>query len=228
MPRNDELMNELFDKMLDAAAEQAAEETGAEAERPQSAEFSTEHRRKMENMFRRAEKKERRARFAGYSAFAACILLAVFAVGTSSIMSVGAWRARVMNFLFDSDKPSTEVHFTQGESFYANDLVVLEYIPENFAMSEDNTDETDVDIEFKDISGGDGYFYVLVSPADASVHTDTEDAGVEKLKVNGCEGMYSSDKNINILLWSDDNHIYRIGGNIDKDEMMKIAENLVM
>ena len=226
MRENDKLLDKLYDQILADAAEQAAAELGAETERPEPAEFSAEHEQRMENMFRRYERKERLNKFRKYAARAACVLLAAAVVGTGSVMSVSAWRSRMMNFLFDSEKPNTEIHFTYGENFYSNDFVSLGYIPEDFAMSDDFSNNIDVLIDFKEINSGDEYFCVKISPADATVHIDTEDAELERLTVNGCEGLFSSNKNGNILLWGDDSYIYRVVGNIDKNEMMRIAENI--
>ena len=225
MRENDVLLDKLYDEILAEAAEQAAEELGAEAETA-PAEFSAEHERRMENMFRRYERKERLNKFRKYAARAACVLLAAAVVGTGSVMSVSAWRTRMMNFLFDREKPNSEIHFTDGESFYSNEFVSLGYIPEDFAMSDDLSDNMGVLIDFKEINGGDGYFGVHIDPVSATVHIDTEDAELEQLTVNGCEGLFSSNKNVNILLWGDDTYIYYIGGSIDKNEMMKIAEKI--
>ncbi len=228
MPNNDELINELFDKILDEAAAQAAEDLGAAEQLPPKAELSPEHERRMENMLRRYEKREKQRRFRQCALHAACILLMACGLGAAGALSVGAGRARILNFLFDSEKPNMEIHYTQGKSDYINDRVVLAYIPENFAMSDDYTSNMSVDIEFKEIDGGEGYFFVSISSVDASVHIDTEDAVIEKLKVNGCDGLFSSKPGLNILLWGDDNYIYTIGGNIDKNEMLKIAKNIIM
>ena len=227
MRNSDELMDSLFDQMLAEAAEQAADELGAETAKPEPAKFSAEHEQRIEGMFRRYERKERIKKFRKYAARAACVLLAAAVVGTGGMMSVSAWRSRVMNFLFDSEKPNTEIHFTDGENFYGNDFVSLGYIPEDFAMSDDLSDNVSVLIDFEEINGGDGYFGVHIDPVSATVKIDTENATMERLTVNGCEGLFSSKENLNILLWGDDSYIYCIGGNIDKNEMIKIAEKII-
>ena len=150
------------------------------------------------------------------------VMLAVLAV-SCAVAGINVLRSSPILRLSD-----TGLHAAQGNGCYSNKRIRLNYIPEDFIVSDDYTNDLDVFIRFNDIYGGDGYFHVTVSSADSSVHIDTEDAVVERLTVNGCEGLYSTKPNVNILLWGDDNYIYVIDGSIDKNEEMKIAENLVM
>ena len=150
------------------------------------------------------------------------VMLAVLAAACAAA-GISVWRSSPM-----FRRNDTGLHAAQGNGCYSNKRIKLNYIPEGFIASKDFTDKFDVGIEFKEINGGDGYFHVTVSSADSSVHIDTEDAVVERLTVNGCEGLYSTKPNVNILLWGDDNYIYVIDGSIDKNEAIKIAENLVM
>ena len=150
------------------------------------------------------------------------VMLAVLAAACAAA-GISVWRSSPM-----FRRNDTGLHAAQGNGCYSNKRIKLNYIPEGFIVSEDNTNDMGVIIRFNDIYGGEGYFHVTISSADSSVHIDTEDAVVERLTVNGCEGLYSTKPNVNILLWGDDNYIYVIDGSIDKNEEMKIAENLVM
>ena len=44
--------------------------------------------------------------------------------------------------------------------------------------------------------------------------------------VNGREAFYSSNDNVNILVWHDEEFVYKLSGKIEENEMVKIAENI--
>ena len=150
------------------------------------------------------------------------VMLAVLAVSCAAA-GINVWRSSPM-----FRRSDTGLHAAQGNGCYSNKRIRLNYIPEGFIVSEDITDKICVGIEFKEINGGNGYFSLTVNGMDTTIHIDTENAVIEDITVNGHDGIYSSNKNVNILLWNDDNYIYCIGGNIDRNDMMTIAENLVM
>ena len=57
---------------------------------------------------------------------------------------------------------------------------------------------------------------------------DTEYKNSESLTINGIEGIYFNDKDLNYsgVVWNNGSHIYLITGNITKDQLIKIAESI--
>ena len=57
---------------------------------------------------------------------------------------------------------------------------------------------------------------------------DTENAKYEETEVNGYEAIYLEKDTRNSLTWTDGELPYNIYGNISKDTMLKIAENIAV
>ena len=64
-----------------------------------------------------------------------------------------------------------------------------------------------------------------MSDINGSMTIDTENATIEKIMINEQEAFFSSNSNVNILVWHDGDFSYRLSGTIDKNEMVKIAKS---
>lgn len=96
----------------------------------------------------------------------------------------------------------------------------LNYIPTGFEKTED----------YGNIllyEKGDKSFSVQKSELTATIKFDTEKHGSETLTINGREAVYSkSDNNEQGLIFNNGEYIYVISGNIDKEELVNIAQNV--
>ena len=54
---------------------------------------------------------------------------------------------------------------------------------------------------------------------------NTEKGTLENIKINGYEGVYIINNSANVMLWYDGVYTYRIFANLDKEEILKIAES---
>lgn len=217
-------MDGLFDELLRGATKREFDEYAQSLEG--EAEFSAEHEKKMDRLFADYARRERRKRAAKTAARVACVLVAAAAVSTTAIFSVGAWRMKLMNYIFDPSKPGTDIFFNDnGGTTYYDDYVRIDYVPPGFELDEENScsNGSGVSLTFKH---NEKYFYVDVAGIDTQLSIDTEQADVEKTIVKGCEGIYSSNKNVNILLWHDDYNIYQVGGNVSKAEIFNISNSI--
>lgn len=96
----------------------------------------------------------------------------------------------------------------------------LNYIPKGFEKTEDYGD---ICLYEK----GDKSFSVQKSELTATIKFDTEKHGSETLTINGREAVYSkSDNNEQGLIFNNGEYIYVISGNIDKEELVNIAQNV--
>ena len=55
---------------------------------------------------------------------------------------------------------------------------------------------------------------------------DTEGGVKEDVIINKYSATYTSNDNVNTLIWHDEKNAYHLYGNIEKDELIKIAENI--
>ena len=71
----------------------------------------------------------------------------------------------------------------------------------------------------------DKYFYFETHSLDTDGTMDTENAVVEKTKVNGYDALFVSKNLWNMLIWCDSNAAYSVTGNISREEIEKIAKD---
>ena len=127
-----------------------------------------------------------------------------------------------MNFVFDSEKPNTDFQFGDMKgSNYSDDELMFGYIPEGFELAKNASNEYSTYLLFKN---EDLYFSFSSKSVEGNLSIDTENGTIEKLTINGKEAVYTENKNINALIWHNSELIFIIKGNINKDEIVKIAE----
>ncbi len=225
MNKQNNLFDKAFEMMLEEAATKADEKLG-ESLNVSSEEivFSEEHEKKMKRLFNKERRTQKRKKYFKYTQRIACILLAFVLVSGVTIFSVDAWRIKFLNFVLESNEPNTDFNFSDnGGTTYSDDNVILHYVPMGFEIDDVQNSKRRIYLRF---SNGDMYFGITVNGINGSYSIDTENAVVERITINNNEGIYSSNENINILVWHDDEYVYRITANISEDEIIKIAENL--
>ena len=143
---------------------------------------------------------------------------------SAAIYSVEAWRVKFLNFVFDSTAPDTEIKFTDTKqnSFY-NDVVELRYIPAGFELEESEVSKRHVFLKFV---YNDQSFLLKRNNIASNSAVNTEEGTVENITINNYEGIYIEKEDDNILIWHDGVYTYRLAGNIEKEELIKIAENI--
>lgn len=216
-------LNEVLEKLFEEAAHLAEEEIGRKLSENEGTFVPSErHKKQIEALFRRERRKERALRIANYAIRVACILLVCTVIAATPIMSVEAWRVKFMNFVFDSSAPGTEITFGDEKNNYVSvGNVTLHYVPEGFTESYAST-EIGVDIK---LESENRYIYFSMHDNSGQSIFDTENTTMEHVNVNGFNAVVFEKEKRTILIWNDDYYIYSIAGNIEKAEIIKIAEN---
>lgn len=219
-------LDKVFDDIIDEAASIVAENLGADMPEPEPREFSKEHEAAMRKIFRKERKKLFLKKISKYSKRTAVFLLAVIVVSGVAVYSVEAWRIKVMNFVIEMKQSHSEINFgednTKGDS-YTSDEITLGYIPEGFKIEKRDVRDDRVSLVFK---GKNNYFVFSMNNFTVSMAIDTENASVKKTTINGQEALFSSNSNVNILVWHDKEFSYTLSGTIVEKEIVKIAENV--
>ena len=214
-----------FDILLKSGTEEAARRIADETAEPsEEIEFSKEHLKKMKAIFAAEKRKQRRKKLARFTKVAACVAAAAIIVSGTAIFSVDAFRIKFMNFIYEKDKPNSDIYFGDNVvETYEDDYIYLGYIPAGFHLERCTSKQGDCLMNF---ANEDNYFSVSVSNKDGLLNIDTENAEVESTSVNGLDAFFSTNNRVNILVWSDNSLKFSIDGTVSKDEIMKIAENL--
>ncbi len=105
---------------------------------------------------------------------------------------------------------------------YEDENIILDYIPEGFNLTEKFSTEMHIDLTLENenqmITFG-------MHPINSTKIIDTENAKIEELFINGYDAIYSSNENVNILVWIDGEKKFSLTGKISQKEMIKIAKN---
>lgn len=218
---------ESFEKVMETAYKEAAitaeRKIGESIPEPEEKIlFSKHHEEKMQAIFKgkyQIPKKPRRI-------FKKALLIAIIcAIGLASTLAVEAWRVDVFNFLFSGSNVSTKYNFKQSiDNTYENNSIKLKYIPEDFKLEFDKSGNFSVYLAF---NRNDSYFMLSVDPLTMNFTIDTEGGIKEDVIINKYSATYTSNDNLNTLIWHDEKNAYHLYGNIEKDELIKIAENIV-
>ena len=219
----EKLQEEMFDVMLRYAAEQAGEEFADEQKANEPVEFSQRHQKEMEKLFKQME--ERRPAFF-YVKRIAAVFVVLAVVTVTSVMSVDAWRAKLLNFFTKPSETNTEVRYGEDApkgNTYSTDMVTLNYIPEGMQIKESFSRQNEEVIDFVN---GEKIFKLRVSRTVSVSFMDTEDKVTEKVSVNGAEAYLLINEDKTALKWSFENKAYTLIGNLDKETLLKIAENI--
>lgn len=225
MSNYNDAFNKAIDELLYEAAHITVEKDSSELEMPtDNISFSDEHEAKMQRLFKSERRKIAAKKFRKYAVRAACIFLALIVFSCATIFSVSAWRIRFLNFMFNKEAPNTDYNFTDEKPApQMDDRLKLNYIPKGFELDDTNKTSESITIVF---TKEEQYFQAAMESIDINFGIDTENATVEKLKINDCEAMYISNPNINAIIWHDNNYAYSVFGNISKNEIIKIAKGL--
>jgi hypothetical protein len=223
---NNKTLDKILDDIIEKAAITAAENLGKNMPEPEKVEFSKEHEEKMRKIFKKERNKLFFKKISKYSKRVAIFFLALAVVSGVTIFSVEAWRIKVMNFIIEMNQTHSEIKFseeiTKGNSYKSNEIT-LGYIPEGFELERRDVSAGGIDLIF---TGKENYFVFSMDDINSKMGIDTENASVKKMTVNGREAFYSSNDNVNILVWHDEESSYTLSGKIEEKEIFRIAENI--
>lgn len=97
-----------------------------------------------------------------------------------------------------------------------------EYVPQGFTL----VSETDDEIVERVYANEEGqYFAFTVANPTAVIQVDAENGKSEKIIISGEEGILVETEMISII-WSTDKAIFTLNGNLEKEEMLKIASSV--
>jgi len=226
MTNNKSVSDKIFDGILDIVAPIAEERIGAKIPEPtEEIIFSKEHQRKMQKLFAAERNKIRRKTALKYTIRIAAVFLILITIATVAIASVEAWRVRFRNFIIDLRADHTVIDFRDDfaeDTFEIYDFY-FGYMPDGFEFVRSMSLDNFLMVEFRN---EDLNFRVSIRDIDAGLAIDTEDADIQRITINGHQAFFSTNDNINILVWHDNEYSYRLEGNIEKNQIILIAENI--
>ncbi len=160
---------------------------------------------------------------------AAVAMVIMLVVLGSAVMTVEAVRIRVLNFVMNIEPEYTSFALEdsdKGESTIIDwyKAYAPTFIPAGYEVSGVSTDQYAKSIEFKNKQG------LLITYMELSEGSkpqlDTENASIETININGHEGKLIKKDSLVTLIWSMNDHMYIIRGQMKEETAVKIAEGV--
>lgn len=178
--------------------------------------FSEQHNRIMDNLFNNMQIKVKPKMSKNTIRFLliAAILLAL----ATTVVAVPLTREYIVNKFSNY----SEYEVLDRSTYYEVDSPpILNYVPTGFVLTDNEY------IEHVEYADGDMKFTVTKHSLKGQIGFDTEEYPSEEIMINGIKGVYfRSDEDYAGIVFNDNKYIYSVDGNIDKEELVKIAQNI--
>ena len=160
-----------------------------------------------------------------------CILLFTTAFAASP-----TFRANTLNLVMEIFEDSTAISFSnsnsENSSFSEDFNVDVNWVPEGYTLVDQSEDPFLSSLRYRSETG-DEILINVFKGENGVLYVDTEDAQVEHLTIQGCDGLLVLKDGDAQLVWGNENGPYKVGiiaENTETEEdvrnLMKIAENL--
>ena len=196
---------------------------------------SKEREKRLRKLLRRACRNNRRHSLTTAGKVAAAVLIITLAGLAAVTIGADAIRSYFLNFILDEGAPSTSFNFTGKDIHLGEDYELyptsgqyeLVYVPDGFELvDKDLSNEKHTYYQYE--SSESCWFGFHADPLEGNYGVDTEDAVIENITISGYDAILISKEDVRILVWFNSYNAFNICGDISRDEMIKIAENVEM
>ncbi len=193
--------------------------------------FSEEFERKMQKLIDR-QKKFYFNWFNTVGKRVAAIILVLLLSLTTITFSVRALREPVIRFIVETYEKFSSVVFVNDKSEedtivdFTFEKIMPTYIPEDFELESEYNDEVIHKEVYISSDQSSTIMYMQRINDESELHVNTENVMYENVLINDVSAIFYSNKGVNTVVLSDDIYIFTLEGNIDREELMKIAESI--
>jgi hypothetical protein len=234
----------MFEAMLEYAgachAENIANEMKAEDELEEQIPFPPDLDARMRKLISRQDRKESfikvRTTAARILPKVAIFFFAAFVSFTILVTSVEAFRTKVLNFIIEVGKEYTSIDLKESDSDASSKGVsgippdwkgvyVPAFVPEGFKITKAESLMFTKIIHYSN-DNGQLIVYQQHNGENTNIRVDTENAVSEEILINGLEGLLFEKKGTTTLVWHNNDFSFSLMSEIDKDELIKMAESI--
>ena len=194
--------------------------------------FSRRFERKMKRLIREQKRSPQANRMIRGLRRVAAIILVIGILSFSGLMTVEAYREKVIevitlvfhdltNYRFISEESGSEQHVDLPD-------ITFQYIPDGMEKVEDTARERFRYILYE---AQDGNFFeltqtVIIDNSDYEKILDTEDAITEEFYIGDSEAVLNTKNGVTTIFWTKDHILYSLYGTIDPTELKSVAEKI--
>lgn len=194
--------------------------------------FSRRFERKMKRLIREQKRSPQANRMIRGLRRVAAIILVIGILSFSGLMTVEAYREKVIevitlvfhdltNYRFISEESGSEQHVDLPD-------ITFQYIPDGMEKVEDTARERFRYILYE---AQDGNFFeltqtVIIDNSDYEKILDTEDAITEEFYIGDSEAVLNTKNGVTTIFWTKDHILYSLYGTIDPTELKAVAKKI--
>ena len=228
MASKSDSFNKSCDLLLNEASKKALMKRGADYRNEEIPEhkFSKKHNEKIRKIFKNNNKTTNFRCFILKNKMIAAILVACIISISITLPNAKALKSIFINYFFDKESPSTVIRFDDGSATsYTFDNITFSFIPPGYIKTNESSTKRSYTVNFEK---NDKWFSFHKGILKASKTIDSEDGEMETIFINKNQAVYFTNKNVNTIVWNSENHSLTLVGNIEKDILVKIAENILV
>ena len=228
--KNSDIIDNALDSILKEVAPEVEEELGEEIDFDDlpEVEFSKKHIKNMDMLFKRYDDMQNAKKQKIVSRRVAIILLAVLIISTVFVFAVEAWRIKIFNANINIKETHTYIDLKESQTennSYTLENIILEYIPNGLTFEKTVTNSGIFNILFTN-EDKTRYFQIDCDLIDSMLSIDSEDATMSEMLINGQIAHFSFMDKYKIIVWNFEEYNYTLSGNLEENELIKIAENV--
>ena len=158
-----------------------------------------------------------------YHRFTKRATVAIIVAAILFAMAVATLAATVgKDFILKHFNGYAEVEVIDSENAVNVDSLTIGYIPDGFIKTDEFISDSTTTYSY---SESDKWFTVTKVKLDSGMTFDEENQ-IERITINNVEYLYSYSSDANNLLWNNGQYSFNLIGNLDKDQLLKIAESV--
>ena len=194
--------------------------------------FSRRFERKMKRLIREQRRSPRTNKIICGLRRVAAIILAVGILSFSGLMTVEAYREKVIEVVVQVFHELTDYRFVSEASDTAQSVelpeITFQYIPDGMEKTEDIIRGRSRNLRYEAM---DGSFFELtqtfiIEDSSYEIVLDTEDADTEEFYIGDSEAISNTKNGVTTILWTKDHVFYTLFGSIDQADLKIIAEKI--
>lgn len=183
-----------------------------------------QHSKGYEKAIRRLFDKTRNNRYhrltkRGFRALLIAAILLVIAIATTA---VALPKSNIILTFYEGNAYITNTNKT---AYSQIEQLQIKYIPDNFVLSEEDCANSYQCYQYTDNTNNQLYFSVSKLPSNTKCHFDTSGT-YERITVNNVNYIFADNDKKRLILWYTDTNFYMCEGNISRDELLTIAQNM--
>ena len=193
-----------------------------------SHQFSRHFNRKIKALLKYEQRTPVMRRFVYQMKTVAAVLLIVLSLAFGTVMSVEAYRVRFFEFVTEIWEELTSIVIHSDENADHDTLTPISpsYIPTGYSVLEITSDKYENTIIYLNTNGLELYYSQRMATQSEFI-IDSEGADTEEITI-GLQVVYLiSNKGTVQMYWYDSDSIFSLIGNLDKTELIKMAESII-